>query len=203
VIYDALRARYTFACPAREHASVPLSAFRELERLPGAAHPAVYRIRFACVCGGEHDGLVAHDDLDWAPLGVGEERSFVNLMTARTQRLGEELADLASRRIAAGVWPWLLFCYPEGRPRPAFPSLFRLLSPRGDEGRRVGVAMTCSSCGRLSVNLVSDDHVDLPFHHDAEIGVVERVFSEGALRTPEALRAELEASSVEPRRLAA
>ena len=88
-MYDVLRARYTFACPAREHASVPLSAFREVERLPGAAHPAVFRVRFACACGDEHDGLLSHDDLDWAPLGVGEEREFVNLMTARRQLLGD------------------------------------------------------------------------------------------------------------------
>ena len=201
MIYDALRACYTFACPAREYASVPLSSFRELERLPGAAHPAVYRIRFACVCGGEHDGLVAHDDLDWAPLGVGEECPFVNVMTARTQRLGDELADLASRHIASGTWPWLVFCYPEGRPRPAFPSQFRLLSPRADDERRVGVAMTCSSCGRLSVNLVSADHVDVPFHHDSEVGVVERVFPDGALQTPAELHAELGSSSVDARRL--
>ena len=133
-MYDVLRARYTFACPAREHASVPLSAFREVERLPGAAHPAVFRVRFACACGDEHDGLLSHDDLDWAPLGVGEEREFVNLMTARRQLLGEELNDLAARLIAAGGWPWVLFCYPEGKPRPAFPSLFRLMAPKAEQG---------------------------------------------------------------------
>jgi hypothetical protein len=198
-MYDVLRARYTFACPAREHASVPLSAFRELERLPGAAHPAVFKVRFACVCGGEHDGLLAHDDLDWAPLGVGEEREFVNLMTSGTQSLGEELSDLTSRRIAAGAWPWVLFCYPEGRPRPAFPSLFKLLAPKRED--RVGVALTCSSCGRLSVNLVTADHVDLPFHHDAEVGVVEQVFAEDALQTLEEFRAELWSAAFDARRL--
>lgn len=198
-MYDVLRARYTFACPAREHASVPLSAFRELERLPGAAHPAVFKVRFACVCGGEHDGLLAHDDLDWAPLGVGEKCEFVNLMTAGTQRLGEELTDLAARRIATGAWPWVLFCYPEGRPRPVFPSLLKLLAPRRDD--RVGVAMTCSSCGRLSVNLVSADHVDLPFHHDSEVGVLEQVFAEDAVQTLEEFRAELWSGAFDARRL--
>jgi hypothetical protein len=200
-VYDVLRARYTFACPAREQASVPLSSFRVLERLPGAAHPAVYRVRFACACGGEHDGLVAHDDLDWAPLGVGEEGDFLNLMTARTQRVSDELTDLASRRISAGSWPWMAFCYPEGRPRPVFPSLFRLLAPRTDHGQ-VGVAMTCSSCGRLSVNLVSAEHVDVPFHHDAEVGVMEQVFADDALRTLDDLRAELSAAAFDSRRLA-
>ena len=199
-MYDVLRARYTFACPAREHASVPLSAFREVERLPGAVHPAVFRVRFACPCGDEHDGLLAHDDLDWAPLGVGEEREFVNLMTSRAQVVGDELTDLAARLIAAGAWPWLLFCYPEGKPRPAFPSLFKLMAPKANQGR-VGVAVRCSSCGRLSVNLVSADHVDVPFHHDAEVGVVEQLFREDELQTPEEFRAELWSADFDSRRL--
>jgi hypothetical protein len=200
-MYDVLRGRYRFACPAREQASVPLSSFRELERLPGAAHPAVYRVRFACVCGNEHAGLVAHDDLDWAPLGVGEEGSFHNLMTSRAQSLGDELADLATRQISSGAWPWVLFCYPEGRPRPAFPSLFRTIAPR-ERGDRVGVALRCSSCGHLSVNLVSRDHVDIPFHHDAEIGVVAHVFPDDALQTLEEFRADLESAAFDARRLA-
>jgi hypothetical protein len=199
-MYDVLRARYTFACPAREHASVPLSAFREVERLPGAAHPAVFRVRFACPCGDVHDGLLAHDDLDWAPLGVGEEREFVNLMTSRAQVVGDELTDLAARLIAAGAWPWMLFCYPEGKPRPAFPSLFKLMAPKANQGR-VGVAVRCSSCGRLSVNLVSADHVDVPFHHDAEVGVVEQLFREDELQTPEEFRAELWSADFDSRRL--
>jgi hypothetical protein len=199
-MYDVLRARYTFACPAREHASVPLSAFREVGRLPGAAHPAVYRVRFACACGGEHDGLLSHDDLDWAPLGVGESGEFFNLMTARTQPLKEELGDVAARLIAAGTWPWVLFCYPEGRPRPAFPSFFRLMAPKAEQGR-VGVALECSSCGRLSVNLVSQEHVDVPFHHDAEVGVVEQLFAEDAWQTQEQFRSELWSAEFDSRRL--
>ena len=49
---------------------MPLSSFRRLERLPGAAHPAVFRVLFDCPCGEDHLGLVSHDDLDWAPLGA-------------------------------------------------------------------------------------------------------------------------------------
>jgi hypothetical protein len=45
-MYDVLRSRYTFACPARGETHVTLSAFRRLVRLPGAAHPAVYEIQF-------------------------------------------------------------------------------------------------------------------------------------------------------------
>src|SRR5205085_5746478 len=69
-VYDALTSRYTFACPTRGESQVNLSAFRELERLPGAAHPAVYRVRFACPCGEDHLGFVSHAELDWEPLGL-------------------------------------------------------------------------------------------------------------------------------------
>ena len=69
-MYDALTSTYSFACPHGPVTRIRLSSFRALERLPGAAHPAVYRVLFACRCGEEHPGLVSHDELDWAPLGV-------------------------------------------------------------------------------------------------------------------------------------
>src|SRR5215218_9410846 len=84
-MYDALTTSYRFACPTRGEASVRLSSFRNLERLPGPAHPTVYRVRFDCPCGGEHEALLAHDELDWAPLGLGAA-VFVNLMTAKLDR---------------------------------------------------------------------------------------------------------------------
>jgi hypothetical protein len=172
-MYDALKSRYTFSCPLRGETSVTLSAFRSLERLEGTAHPVVYRVTFACACGGEHPGLVAHDDLDWAPLGFGGDR-FFNLMTARLEELATELSDLAARRIAGGEWPWSFFCYPEERPRPVFPSSFFLLAGGGTS---MGVAVRCPVCTSVSINLVSRPHVDLPFHNDPEIGVVPHVFT--------------------------
>jgi hypothetical protein len=172
-MYDALKSRYTFSCPLRGETSVTLSAFRSLERLEGTAHPVVYRVTFACACGGEHPGLVAHDDLDWAPLGFGGNR-FFNLMTARLEELATELSDLAARRIAGGEWPWSFFCYPEERPRPVFPSSFFLLA---GGGTNMGVAVRCPVCTSVSINLVSRPHVDLPFHNDQEIGVVPHVFT--------------------------
>src|SRR3712207_9005476 len=39
---------------------------------------------------------------------------------------------------------------------------------------------SCPSCERTSVNLVSHAHVDLPFVHDREVGVVEHVFHQDA-----------------------
>jgi hypothetical protein len=171
-VYDALTSRYGFSCPVRGETSVTLSAFRSLEALAGTSHPVVYRVTFACACGGEHAGLVTHEELDWAPLGFGGDR-FFNLMTAQLEDVSVELSDLAARRIQAGEWPWTFFCLPEERPRPVFPSSFFLLAASGDA---VGVAVKCPVCARTSVNLVTHSHVDLPFHNDPEIGVVRHVF---------------------------
>src|SRR5436190_14282379 len=126
-MYDALTARYTFGCPVRGETSVPLSSFRRLERLPGALHPVVYRIAFDCPCGQEHPGLVAHDDLDWAPLGF-HAGPFLNLLTARIEEAGAEFGDASCRRIEAGELLWSFFCYSAGRPRPVFPAALFLLA---------------------------------------------------------------------------
>jgi hypothetical protein len=56
-------------------------------------------------------------------------------------------------------------------------------------------------CGRVSVNLVSPEHVDVPFHNDREVGVVAHVFEEDALSAIEAFRDELYSSQFDVRRL--
>ena len=201
-MYDAIAGRYTFSCPRAGESRVSLSAFRTLERLPGTAHPVVYCVRFACPCGDEHDGLVSHDELDWAPLGL-EGGVFLNLMTSRVEPVAAELGDLAAARIGAGEWPWSFFCYPEERPRPVFPSAFVLLAPgsTGFFGGSLGLAVRCPACSRTSVNLVSHEHVDLPFHHDREVGVVEHVFADDLQATLEEFRAELWSARFDARRL--
>ena len=196
-MYDALTARYTFACPARGDARVTLSAFRSLERLPAASHPAVYRVRFACPCGEEHVGLVGHDDLDWAPLGLSAV-PFLNVMTARLDDASGDLAALAAQRIGAGEWPWTFFCYPEERPRPAFPSFLTVLAP--GEGS-IGVAVRCAVCSQLSVNLVSQPHLDVPFHNDRHVGVIAHLFADDARRTVEEFVADLYSAQFDTRRL--
>ncbi|HYZ19427.1 MAG TPA: hypothetical protein VE615_07775 [Gaiellaceae bacterium] len=196
-MYDALTTRYTFACPTRGEVRVRLSAFRTLERLPGPAHPALYRVLFACSCGDEHPGLVTDDELDWAPLGLGEG-DFLNLMTDRIEAASSELAEHAASRIRAGDWPWSFFCYPEARPRPVFPSSFFLLTPGAGS---VGLAVRCPGCEKVSLNLVTSEHVDLPFHNDAEVGVVEHVFTRDAERMVEEFRAELHSAHFDARRL--
>ena len=199
-MYDALTSRYTFACPSKGETQVRLSRFRMLERLPGAAHPAVYSVSFECSCGGEHPGLVSHDDLDWAPLGIGDDTPFLNLMTSRVESLARELGDLAARRIGAGEWPWSFFCYPEERPRPVFPSSFFLLAP-GGAGKNVGVAVRCPVCEHVSVNLVSHAHVDVPFHNDHDVGVVEHVFANDLASIVERFRDDLYGAAFDARRL--
>jgi hypothetical protein len=199
-MYDALTTSYTFACPIHGDTHVKLSRFRRLEQLPGAQHPTVYRIEFACGCGGEHPALVSHDDLDWAPLGLQDSTTFVNLMTSRVEETASELGDLAALHIKAGEWPWSFFCWPEDRARPVFPSAFRLLAPAAS-GDRVGVAVRCPACGKVSVNLVSRAHVDVPFVNDREIGVVEHVFQADADAAVEEFRAELYSGSFDARRL--
>ena len=195
-MYDGLTGRYTFACPVTGEVSLPLSSFRVIDRLPGAAHPAVYKVTFSCECGDEHEGLVAHDDLDWAPLS-GADVSFVNLMTSKLEAAAAELLELAATQIRAGEWPWSFFCYPEERPRPVFPSSFRALGAGED---RIGLAVECPSCSRTSVNLVTHRHVDVPFYNDRKVDVVEHIFSQDRETTLEAFRAELDSGRFDARR---
>ena len=195
---DALTGRYRLPCPTGGTSRVRLSSFREIERLPGASHPAVYRVAFACGCGEVHVALVAHDALDWAPLGLTEERSYLNLMTSRPDELSDELRAIASTHIGRGAWPWSFYCYLEDAPRPVTPSAFRFLVPCSDA---IGVAARCPACGSTSVNLVTSAHVDVPFHSDPQVGVVSHVFSDDALATIASFTAELGSSSFDEKRL--
>jgi hypothetical protein len=199
VIYDALTSRYTFSCPRKGEERVAFSSFRRVEQLPGPAHPTVFGIWFDCGCGAEHPGLVSHDELDWAPLGL-TEGLFHDLMTSQLVPIEDELADLAARRILAGQWPWSFFCYPEERPRPVFPSAFVLLAP-AQTGGALGVAVRCPACSSVSINLVSAEHLDVPFHNDREIGVVEHVFGPDVERAVEEFAYELYSARFDARRL--
>jgi hypothetical protein len=195
-MYDGLTGRYTFACPVTGEVSLPLSAFRVIDRLPGAAHPAVYKITFSCECGDEHEGLVAHDDLDWAPLAGGDV-SFVNMMTSKLESAAADLLELAATQIRVGEWPWSFFCYPEERARPVFPSSFRALGAGED---RIGLAVECPSCSRTSVNLVTHRDVYVPFYNDRKVDVVEHIFSGDRETTLEAFRSELDSGRFDARR---
>jgi hypothetical protein len=199
-MYDTLTTSYTFSCPIHGETHVRLSRFRRLEQLPGAQHPAVFRVEFECGCGEDHPGLVTHEDLDWSPLGLHDDTQYVNLMTSRVETVAGEFGELAASRIKAGEWPWSFFCWPEERPRPVFPSAFKLLAP-AVSGDRVGLAVRCPACGKVSVNLVSRAHVDVPFVNDREVGVVEHHFHHDAAATVAEFQAELWSGSFDARRL--
>ena len=62
--------------------------------------------------------------------------------------------------------------------------------------------MRCPVCSGVSVNLVSEQHVDLPFHNDREIGVIEHLFAADAQRTLEEFTSELYSARFDGRRLA-
>ena len=106
----------------------------------------------------------------------GTRGQFVDLMTSRTRDAADELLESAATHLKAGEWPWSFYCYPEGRPRPVFPSSFVAVAP-GE--RWLGLAVRCPACEALSVNLVTHAHVDLPFANDARVGVVDHVFADG------------------------
>jgi hypothetical protein len=84
---------YRFACPVQGEVHVLLSAFRSIAQLPGTAHPALFRVRFGCDCGEQHDGLLTHTSLDLMPLGLGTG----------------ELEAVTADRIKRGAWPWSFF----------------------------------------------------------------------------------------------
>jgi len=197
-MHDPLTGRYRFPCPSRGDTRIPLSSFRSVTRLPGTAHPAAYHVAFECGCGADHVGLVSQDELDWAHLATAPELTFRNLMTDRDDPLAVELADAAASRIGAGEWPWSFFCYLEGRPRPVTPSAFTLIVPGG---RLFGVAVECPVCDSVSVNVVTQAHVDVPFWNDATVGVVAHVYERDAARTIEEFRSELASSRFDERRL--
>src|SRR5260370_6240992 len=121
-------------------------------------------------------------------------------MPSGVEAIAGEFGELAASRIKAGEWPWSFFCWPEERPRPVFPSAFKLLAP-AVSGDRVGLTVRCPACGKVSVNLVSRAHVDVPFVNDREVGVVEHVFAQDADAALEVFRAELYSGSFDARRL--
>jgi hypothetical protein len=202
MIYDPLTSTYTLPCPHGRDARLPLSSFRTLERLPGSVRPALFSVFFACACGEEHAGLVSHHDLDVAPLGLGTDRTFRNLMTAQDDLISSELVSVAATRIGAGEWPWSFYCYAEACPRPMTPSAIALIAPGGGgTWDWFGVAVRCPWCSSTSVNLVSRQHVDIPFWNDPRVAVVDHVFEEDTLRAVDAFRAELLSSRFDERRL--
>ncbi len=187
---------FALSCPQRGRAWLPLSAFRLLDRIRGTSRPTVFNVVFDCPCGEVHTGFVTHDDLDVAPLGIGSAGTFRNLMTSKEETVESELSELAATRIGAGQWPWCFVCLLESSPRPINPSAITLIAP---EGERFGVAVRCPSCATVSVNLVSQQHVDIPFWNDPQVAVVDHVFRGPDADDVDLLRLELASLELEQR----
>ena len=79
------------------------------------------------------------------------------------------------------------------------PSALALVAPGNGA---LGIAVRCPACAAVSVNLVTRQHVDLPFWNDASVGVVDHVFPADALRVVDEFRAELESARFDEKRLA-
>ena len=199
-MFDPIRNRFRFRCPVTERpVDAPLSCFRLVERLPGPGHPAVHQVVFACpTCGDDHASLVSEDELDCGAVRPGPEHVFVNLQTGRSEPLADEFADTAQRELRRGNWPWTFYCAPEHQVRPGYPSRLRMLSPSPDRSL-VGVAVHCSTCAAVSINLVSYRHLDQPFFHDPVVRYVDGSF-DGPLASLERFRDELWSSRFDEER---
>ena len=109
-----------------------------LERLPGAAHPAVFRVAFDCPCGDEHPGLVPHDELDWAPLGL--PAGALPQPDDRAARARSTTSSRDARRAAdrGGRVALELLLLPGGAPAAGLPVV--VLPARSGRARRGGRA---------------------------------------------------------------
>ena len=119
-------------------------------------------------------------------------------MTDHDDSLATELTDLAAAKIRVGQWPWSFFCLQEGRPRPMTPSALTLVAP-GDGS--FGIAVRCPGCSALSVNLVTQAHVDIPFWNDTRWGYSITYSLRVTDRVLDAFRAELLSSRFDEKRL--
>lgn len=192
-MFDAIRNRYALTCPSQAGTTwVAVSAFRRVRRLRGASAPAVFRVDFDCECGQRHETLVSHDRLDWEPLGNESTETYMNLLTGRRELVATEFADQATDQLRKGNWPWTFWCHPESSMRPGFPSSLRFVTPEHQHGdQRVGVLVRCFHCARHTVNIVSRDHLDVPWHADPAIEFVSQVFDGDELEPEERFRHQL------------
>jgi len=81
--------------------------------------------------------------------------------------------------------------------------VFPVVLLHADAGRRRASASRCAARRATGCRstLVSHEHVDLPFHNDRRVGVVEHVFHDDAYATLEEFRTELWSASFDARRL--
>lgn len=197
-MYDNLRNQYQLKCPTGQTPVwVSISSFRSVKRLQGAMAPAVFRVQYSCPCGDEHESLITHDRLDLDPISPHSSAvPFLNLLTGSRELLSTELTDISETNIRKGQWPWTFYCHAESTHRPGFPSSIRMVSPvpheRGDD--RHGVLVRCSTCERMTINLVTRNHLDVPFFNDATIHFIDRMVSGEDRTVEEAFRTQLDSA---------
>ncbi len=110
-----------------------LSRFRRLEELPGRAAPVRLPGRVRVRVRRPSTPASSRTTTSTGRRSASsEESTFVNLMTSNARLARRRARRISPRtRIRAGEWPWSFFCWPEDRPRPVFPSAFRLLADSG------------------------------------------------------------------------
>ena len=78
--------------------------------------------------------------------------------------------------------------------------MFRLLAPAA-AGAASALAVRCPACGRVSINLVSREHVDVPFHNDARSASSSTSSATTRRATVDEFQAELYSAAFDARRL--
>jgi hypothetical protein len=201
-MYDVLRAQYRFPCPHDDgpRRVVTPSRFRRVDRLAGAVRPAVYRVEYGCECGDDHVGLLSAAELDYAPLGDHGSPAFRNLLTGRDEPLSGEMTDIVRFQVQRGNWPWRLYCAAEARVLPVSPSAFAMIAAAGRGRGVLGVALLCPRCRTVSLNLVTADHLDVPFYHDRVLRYVRRPFGDGRDLTLERFHEQLHSARFDAER---
>ena len=180
---DALTTTYRFSCPQRGEAIVRLSSFRADRAASGRGASCrllrSLRLLAAATSTSASSPRRSSTGSRWVS---SRGRTFVNLMTSRHDDLSADLRALALTRIEAGEWPWSFFCYlgGAGSSRDAVVVHAACAGWRSCARGSLGLAVRCPVCGSVSINVVSEPHVDLPFWNDPHVGVVEHVFGDDA-----------------------
>ena len=142
---------------------------------------------------------MSHADLDYGPLAPVEVE-FRNLLTGRTEPVGDELAEVARSAGAARQLAVAAVLQPRGADEPGVAVQPGMVRPGGRPRRVVGVAMSCPGCGEVSLNLVSGAHLDVPFYHDRVVRYVDRPFGDARDLTVEGFHHQLHSARFDTER---
>ena len=160
-------ARHTSRCPRSAGSS----------GCPGASHPGALPRRLRVRVRG---GALRPRRARRARLGAARRDRAGAVLRPHDARIGARVGDelLELTRAAArgrGSGRGASSATRRSARARRIPSAFSLLAATGPH---VAVAVRCPACTRTSINLVSRPHLDVPFHNDRQIGIVEHVFAE-------------------------